>query len=374
MSFRAGALVGRNMDKWPAIPGAAIGAGLGGLAGFGLMKELGVNPVLGGAAGALFGAVPGSMAGRAVGRFHQGVTSGMAHAYPVKEASAVLPKKGIGRVLQLLGGSGDRIAALEGQVASRAGTSARHNAASNRLFHQSFERGVAGPAAEDANTVRSIFRNRNAYSSANRAKAALETEHQAVRTARKSAVGAGLGAGAGALLAHHDAKTASTMKTIQEVTGVSLPSMEVGAETLKRLAYRARHPKTLELVAEEAKPLLSRQAKTVGGASLAGVGAGAGAALALRDGHSKHAFGGPLGGALMAGAKGAGRFLGAAGKSIGAAAQAGGAQAAGHAALNAGRAGVMRAGNFIAQNPIAGSALVAAPALAAGYAAGRQQQ
>ena len=293
----------------------------------------------------------------------------------MKEASAVVPKKGLGRALQLLSGSGDRIAALEAQAASRAGTSARHNATSNRIFRQTFDDAVHGakvpPGTGEKSFVRSSYRNHDAYRSAGRARAAADAERAAVGEARglaaKATVGAGLGVGGGALLAHHDAKTAGTIRTILDRTGAELPSMGLGTGTLARLADRMSNPEpVLELTREVSrKPLLSRGTKVIGGTTIAGLGAGVGLAHGSR---TKEAFGA----ALMAGAKGVGRFLGAAGKSIAGAAQTGGVQAAGQAAMNAGRSGAMRAGQFIGQNPAAGAALVAAPALAAGYAASRQ--
>ena len=79
-----------------------------------------------------------------------------------------------------------------------------------------------------------------------------------------------------------------------------------------------------------------------------------------------------FGAAVLQGLKGMGQFAQTAGKSVVNAARTGGAGAAAQAAGNAGRAGMARAGNFISQNPGAGAALVAAPAMAAGYAAGRQ--
>ena len=79
-----------------------------------------------------------------------------------------------------------------------------------------------------------------------------------------------------------------------------------------------------------------------------------------------------FGAAMLQGLKGMGQFAVGAGKMVGGAAKAGGLKAGMSAAGQAGRLGMQQAGNFIRQNPGASAALVAAPAAAVGYAAGRQ--
>lgn len=78
-----------------------------------------------------------------------------------------------------------------------------------------------------------------------------------------------------------------------------------------------------------------------------------------------------LGGEIMQGIKGMGQFAGSAVKGVTAAGRAGGFAAAKDTALSVGKQGLQRAGRFIAQNPGAGAAMIAAPALAGGYMASK---
>jgi hypothetical protein len=86
-----------------------------------------------------------------------------------------------------------------------------------------------------------------------------------------------------------------------------------------------------------------------------------------KEARVKEAFGA----ALLQGLKGMGQFATSGAKTLQAAHAAGGMGAVGQAAKTLGGQGVARAGKFIAQNPGAGAAMVAAPAVAAGYAVGR---
>lgn len=183
-----------------------------------------------------------------------------------------------------------------------------------------------------------------------------------------------------------------TMKIRTGATSKALPSAKKPSSTALRdttrnepSGVRSRVPETMKSnpgapsAAGAPKSSGSKKALTGAGLVAGGAGVGAiGAGMASKDKAAsviltpereeqiKAAFSG----ALMAGLKGMKSFAGTAGKSIAGAAQTGGARAAGQAAMNAGRAGAVRAGNFISKNPAAGAALVAAPAAAAGYAAG----
>lgn len=284
-----------------------------------------------------------------------------------------MPASGIGRAAELLTGS--RLAKMEGAAASRITNSARHNASAERIFKDAFHGGV--PA--EKKFVRESYRTGVTHAGADRAMRAADVERKAVKGARQTALGAGL-AGAGALalgsqMGGSHEKTATTMEAtpsmFQSMTGAT---GHMGEKSLMDAAARSVAPASERAAGAVAKsPLLSTRAKVIGGVGLAGLGAGM--ALAHhrhKEAALKEAFGAGFGTALMSGLKGMKNFAGTAGKSIAAAGRAGGMQAAGQAAMNAGRSGLMRAGQFVAQNPGAGAALVAAPALAAGYAAGRQ--
>lgn len=73
-----------------------------------------------------------------------------------------------------------------------------------------------------------------------------------------------------------------------------------------------------------------------------------------------------LGGAMMAGLKGMGRFMGQAGKTVSTAAQQGGMAQAGQALKGVGQAGMQQAGQFTKKNPMAALGLAGGAGLAAG--------
>jgi hypothetical protein len=323
--FRAGDAVGRNLD---VIPGAG-GLLLGGAAGAG--------------AGGYLGGTPGAIAGGL-----EGVISGQAHAYPVKEGSAPPAATGIRRGFQLVTGSRARAMGRE---------AAGYNASAQKNFKDFVATGK-GQHEQD-------FMKHHQATRATRAAEAVE--RQAVGKARKDVGTAAIGVGTGGLVG--GAALSDHQKTAGVVNEMAA-TVAAGTKTMR---------KSIEATARSGKPMLSRNSKLVGGGTAVGLG-GAGIATAgddkpkvaslspEREQQIKEAFGS----ALMAGLKGAGQFAQTAAKGIAGAGRAGGVQAAGQAAANAGRAGMHRAGNFIAQNPGAGAAMVAAPALAAGYAAGRQ--
>lgn len=264
--------------------------------------------------------------------------------------------------MQLLTGS--RLKGLEGQAVAREGTAFRHRNSANKIFRRSFE----GGPARDMDFVRESFRTGAVKGSAERAARAAGAEREAVQGARGLAAKAGVvgaaGVAGGAALSHGGDKTASTLPVstsmLEAVTGRN------GAETMARVA-KLSEP-VLELTHRAAKSGLSTGSKVIGGAAAAGIASGA--ALAHHR-HKEAARKLAFGAALMAGLKGIGQFAGTAAKGIQAAGKAGGLAAAGTAAKGFGQQGLRQAGSFIAKNPGAGAALVAAPAVAAGYAAGR---
>lgn len=260
----------------------------------------------------------------------------------MKEATAP-PASGIRRGVQLFTGS--RARALGSQAVG-------HNAQAQNSFKQYVATG-RGHHEQD-------FMKHHTATRA--ARAAEETERKGVSAMRKD-VGtvalAGGGTALGAAAATSGDKTAGVVDQLGSTV----------AQGTKKIRD------SVKATQAAGKPVMSRHAKLVtGGIAAGGIGGialGGDKTAAIspeREQQIKEAFGA----ALMSGLKGLKSFAGTAGRSIGQAAQAGGAQAAGQAAMNAGRSGLMRAGNFIAQNPGAGAAMVAAPALAAGYAAGRQ--
>lgn len=302
--------------------------------------------------------------------------------FETKEAS-VAPASGLRRGLQLLTGS--RAKALERQAVSRAGAADRNRGLTNRILRE----GVFSPDSGQAHEIAGGSAHKRLVSSrasSKRTTRAATAERAAVSAARddalKGVLGAGAGVGAGAAALGRETKTASAAaatvasgKRLVSAAKKSLSAPARTAVTVPDAPISEVVSKTLAPAAERAsKPLLSRSTKVIGGAVLGGAAVGGAlqrrkqAGILVPAAQVKEAFGG----ALMAGLKGIGQFAGTAAKSIGTAGKAGGLQAAGQAAANAGRSGLHRAGNFISQNPGAGSALVAAPALAAGYAAGRE--
>jgi hypothetical protein len=207
---------------------------------------------------------------------------------------------------------GSRLKALEEQATSRAATSARNNRLSNALARKGvFEEGGLDTLRQSA---RAGAHNKGAFQSANRAARSAEKERAAVKGARTTALGMGGAAAAG--------------------TGAGYA-----------LGRASSHKE-----------------------------ASAGRLLSIDDPRVKEAFGGAFGSALMAGAKGIGQFASAAAPRLMTAAQKGGAQGLMTAAKRVGSQGLQQAGKFISANPMAGAALVAAPAAVAGYGASKMTQ
>jgi hypothetical protein len=239
-----------------------------------------------------------------------GVQDDRMAAEAAKTASEIQQAKGLSRGWQLLKGS--RLKALEEQATSRAGTSARNNRLSNVLARKGvFEEGELGALRQSA---RAGTHNKNAFRSGERAARSAEKERAAVKGARTTALGMGgaaaVGAGGG-----YAAGRASAHKE-----------------------------------------------------------ASAGRLLHADDPRVKEAFGGGFGAALTAGVKGIGQFASAAAPRLMTAAQKGGAGGLMTAAKRVGSQGLQQAGKFISANPMAGAALVAAPAAVAGYGASKMTQ
>lgn len=312
----------------------------------------------------------------AVGKFigHGAQRDQMENASMAKKEAGIERASGIQRGLQLLTGS--RARALEGQAASRGKVLARNAATGDKVFketvfHDLGQRAIPmASAVGDAKASRLVHASevgisgaRKGGARASRAAAAERSEvGQMRKTVGEAALGVGAGAGAGALATH---KSASAVQGLADTVAAGSKKIRAVTEAVQ------------SKVVKNNTPLLTARQKLVGGAVGTGLGLGALAGhhehktaglSAEREQQIKEAFGA----AMLQGIKGIGQFAGVAGKSIAGAAKAGGAAAAGQAAMNAGRSGLMRAGNFVAKNPMAGAALVAAPALAAGYAAGRQ--
>lgn len=276
----------------------------------------------------------------------------------VKEAGVVKSTNSIGRGLQLLTGS--RARALESQAANRGQALARNVASSNRTMKAAvFDSGVSEGKAQRA--LRSGERAvQTARGGQQRAARLATQERAAVQNARSNAMAAAgaLGVGAGGV-------TLARNKMAGVADGLAA-TVAAGSQKIRQATSAVQ-----KQVVKNNTPLLSQRQKLMAGGLAAGVGAGALMSRGQRKTAGeleKDAFGA----AVMQGIKGIGQFAQTAGKGIMAAGKSGGLHAAGQAAGNAGRAGLMRAGNFIAQNPGAGAALVAAPAAAVGYAAGRQ--
>lgn len=283
-----------------------------------------------------------------------------------KSAGVVKATNPLMRGAQLLTGS--RARALESQAANRGQSLARSAKASDRTMRAAVMGGDDVSEAVAQKTIRAGNRaTMGAMAGQSRATRAAGKERAAVGAARKDALmaagGLGLGGGAGAV-ALGQRKTAGAVDTLGA-------TVAAGSQKIRQATQAVQ-----KQVVKNNQPMLSKAQKLVGGGAVVGLAGGA-----AMGGHKKQAALSPereeqikeaFGAAVLQGLKGVKNFAQTAGKSIAGAAQAGGAGAAGQAALNAGRSGMMRAGNFIAQNPGAGAAMVAAPALAAGYAAGRQ--
>lgn len=335
-----------------------------------------------------------------------------------KEASAVTKAKGVKRLGQLLSGSREK--ALKDVSKGRG--KAYHRALRGAWAHTGSKGDVLHQAKELSTSMRHSNRSMDNFWSKLRADREVAREGEKVLGTR-AAVGAGIAAGGVAAIKHRNdkKKEASDVtkakglgRAVQLMTGSRARALEgqatnrmgtsvrnnllsnrlahegvfggslhaihdsVSAGAKNRAAHLSAGRATRAAAAERAAVSNARRTATAGVAGL-GVGTGLGMsahkdkeASAEELARIKEAFGAGFGTALMSGLKGMKNFAGMAGKSIATAARTGGASAAGQAAMNAGRSGLMRAGQFVAQNPGAGAALVAAPALAAGYAAGRQ--
>jgi hypothetical protein len=301
------------------------------------------------------------------------VKAAAARLRSILKTASVMQASGLRRGVQLLTGS--RARALEGQAARHVGEVATARTGANEAMRNAVFGAKGGVESERAAGYASrglqdaIARSSMSGDLAARERAAVG---QARTLGQRAALAGGGGLAAG--VAGHralDGKTASTIPTISAHT--INDTVHAGAQTLGRIA---RNSAPVAAAAPAARAGLTSAQKIVAGTGAAGLGIGALAgghhpqktAMLLEDPRIKEAFLGALG----AGLKGMGQFAQTAGKGILAAGKAGGMGAAGQAAANAGRAGVMRAGEFIAKNPMAGAAMVAAPAAAVGYAAGRQ--
>ncbi len=275
----------------------------------------------------------------------------------MKEAGVVKSTNPIMRGAQLLTGS--RARALESQAANRGQALARNVGTANRVERAAVFGDVPEGVAQRA------FRNSNrsvatAQGSQLRSTRAAAQERAAVSSARKDAMAAlgstaVVGGGAMALGGRHKMANAALDATVA-----------AGSQAIRKTTNAIQ-----KQVVRNNTPLLTGRQKLMAGGAAVGLGGGAMMAHHSKQAGvllSKEAFGA----AMLQGIKGIGQFAQTAGKGILNAGKAGGMQAAGQAAMNAGRSGLMRAGNYIAQNPGAGAALVAAPAMAVGYAAGRQ--
>jgi hypothetical protein len=283
-----------------------------------------------------------------------------------KEASELSAASGIRRVGQLLTGS--RAQALEERAASLGGAKSRNLATNRRILHNGvFNATPATARTGEINVQKSHNLFRASAGAADRAQRVAGTERAAVSNARRQAVGAaGIGA-AGIGVGH---MIGSGLGQDKQASSIDSMAKTVNDSPIGNIIHKA--------VGGAAAPVARRAispGKILGGAGAVGLGLGVGEG-ALH--HQKQAGIGDgvaaLGKTMFQGVKGMGRFGATAAKSIGSAARLGGVEAAGQAAMTAGRSGLMRAGNYIAQNPGAGAALVAAPALAAGYAAGHPSQ
>jgi hypothetical protein len=294
------------------------------------------------------------------------------------KTASIMPASGLRRGVQLLTGS--RARALEGQAARHVGEVAAARAGTNEAMHKAvFGLGSGVEHEQAAQHAHQGLRDALQRSSMSGDLAARE--RTAVGHARTLGQHAALAGGAGMAVGvgGHRAldKAASTIQTISAHTIPTIAgTAHAGAGTLQRIA-RNSIPAAAPAAAAATRAPLSAAQKIIAGTGAAGLVGGAAlgghhhpqkTAMLLEDPRVKEAFLGALG----AGLKGMGQFAQTAGKGILAAGKAGGIGAAGQAAANAGRAGLMQAGNFIAKNPMAGAAMVAAPAAAVGYAAGRQ--